>query len=184
MRHWRQTLQPAGRLQCVLRTRQVCRAVDAELISRPACGQCPGRNLTAGIQAQVCRWMLSGFLIVPLDYISLNPFQDCRCTIFISLLSTESFRSSFTDSLIWRRYSCWLPSPRFLEQMIVTSSYPHGNSSLSGTLRTPSATNRRKSQITGLMYSSPSFRSPHASICSLLCGVYVTNEKKVGAPVG
>ena len=81
------------------------------------------------------------------------------------------------------RYSCCAPWPRWRQQTTMTSSYEIGKSLVKDRPKIPSEINNKKSQTTWLRNSSPSARSPHAIICSFVCGVYVTNEKKKGAPV-
>ena len=67
--------------------------------------------------------------------------------------------------------------------MIEMSSQVMGNELSAGAQREASDANKRKSKITGLKYSSLASKSPQASVCSLVCGVYVTNEKQHGSPV-
>lgn len=85
--------------------------------------------------------------------------------------------------MICIRYSCCAPCPRWREQTTMTSSYEIGKSLVKDRPKIPSEINNKKSQTTWLRNSSPSARSPQAIICSFVCGVYVTNEKKKGAPV-
>ena len=80
-------------------------------------------------------------------------------------------------------YSCWIPQSLCRDVMIETSSYLIWNYLPDGAPRAASDANNSKSKIIRLKCSAYASRSPQASIYSLVCGVYVTNEKQHGFPL-